>query len=94
MRENNFHASVEVNTADLQHFLIDTERYAIGRMSYYPPVAIETILKYLKYTTVKTRTVLARDIRRWMEGTHSTMDYAPEWEALLREIEKLGVIDE
>lgn len=95
MRKNNFHAGfIEVNIADLQNFLVDTERYAIGRMSYYPSVAIEMIFKYLKYATVKTRTTLARDIRRWMEGTHSAMDYAPEWEALLREIEKLGVIDE
>ena len=91
----NYHAGfVEVNIADLQNFLVDTERYAIGRTSYYPSVAIETILKYLKYASFKTRTILARDIRRWMEGTHDGMDFAPEWGALLREIEKLGVADE
>lgn len=92
MRRNNFHAGfVEVNIADLQNFLVDTERYAIGKMSYYPAVAIGMILKYRKYTTRKTRTTLVRDIKAWMEGTHTSMDYAPEWDALRREIEKLGV---
>ena len=46
--KDNAHAGfVEVNIADLQHFLIDTERYAIGRRSYYPPMAMGTIRKSL-----------------------------------------------
>ena len=84
----NIHAGfVEVNVADLQDFLIDTERYAIGRASYYPSVAIEMIEKYQKYLTPRARAVIIKDIEWWLQGTHDGLDYAEEWDKLRQELE-------
>ena len=93
--KDNAHAGfVEVNIADLQHFLIDTERYAIGRRSYYPPMAMGTIRKYKKYLTMQTRAVMIHDIEQWMEGTHDGLDYAEEWDALKNELERGQIMEE
>ena len=86
--KENMHAGfVEVNVADLQHFLIDTERYAIGRISYYPSMAIEMIKKYQKYLTPNSRSVIVKDIKWWIQGTHDGLDYAEEWDKLRQELE-------
>lgn len=86
--KENMHAGfVEVNIADLQDFLINTERYAIGRVSYYPPVAIKMIEKYQKYLTPKSRDVIVRDIEWWLQGTHDGFDYAEDWEKLKQKLE-------
>lgn len=88
--KKNAHAGfVEINFADLQNFLVDSERYAIGRMSYYPPVVMELLRKYKKYMTEKTVDTITRDISRWMEGTHTGLEFEQEWDALRRELSEM-----
>jgi hypothetical protein len=67
-------SNITLNQDDLGVLLIGTTRYALGRQSYFPALAINMLVGYGRYLSENDRDVIIRDIEEYLKIAKTQWD--------------------